>query len=329
MNAVRYLFILNPKSFSSERDWEHILFEIHSFFDIAGHKNCALYVSRYPRDATGYIRSYARNLPKETTLRVYAVGGDGILFDCLNGIMGCEQAELAAIPYGCTNNFIQGFGKDAKTLFRDIERQLTAPVIHLDVMRYGNNYAMNYCTIGIQSEMIQKARRIREYMSTNRVLDRWLSRRLYNCSYFAGGIAACRNKKLLFQQYVVDIDGEIFSGAYQSLAVFNGPCYGGKMHPVNNAIPNDGMLDILFSRSRGILRTFGLYPFYLTGRSGRFPGEFTLKQGRKISVSSEDLLLICMDGEVCFDTQFTIELLPAAVRFVDAGRHGYKGMINR
>jgi diacylglycerol kinase family enzyme len=91
-------------------------------------------------------------------------------------------------------------------------------------------------------------------------------------------------------------------------------------------MPNDGVLDILFARSRGILRTYCLMPFYLSGRSEWFPGEFTIKQGRKISASSEDFLQVSIDGEVFYETQFTLELLPAAVRFVDASLHGYRGI---
>jgi len=114
---------------------------------------------------------------------------------------------------------------------------------------------------------------------------------------------------------------------YQSISIFNGSYCGGNMHPVNNAMPNDGVMDILFARSRGILRMSGFLPFYLTGRSGWFPGEFSLKQGRKIIVNSEDPLLIILDDVVFFDIQFTLELLPGAVRFVDASRHGYKGAL--
>ena len=325
MSATKHLFILNPKSFWHKWKWEQILYKIHSFFEIAGHKNCALHISQYPRDAIGFIRSFAWNLPEETTLRVYAVGGDGILFDCLNGIMGIEKAELAVIPYGHTNSFIRGFGKGTKTLFRNIERQLTAPVISLDVMRCGNIYALNSCTIGIHAEAIRKTEHIQEEISKDRMFSRWLYRRLYKHLYVAGIIAACWNKKLLFQQYAVDIDGEISNGTYRSLAIYNGSYYGENIHPVKNAMPNDGVLDIVFAHSRGILRTYSMTPFYLSGRSEWFPGEFTMKQGRKISVSSEDFLQVCMDGEMFYETQFTLELLPAAVQFVDASLHGYRG----
>ena len=323
--TIKHLFIINPKSFWRKTKQNQVVVKIHEFFRQIEDNEYDIFVSRFPRDAVGFIPSFAKGLPDTTTLRVYAVGGDGILFDCLNGIMGLENVELAAIPYGYTNNFTRGFDKNDKVLFRVMSQQYNASAVPMDVMRCGNNYALNYCVVGLEAEAVHCAERIRERMAKGHSLSQWLCRQFYNLFFFVGGLAACGNKQMMFQRYDVDIDGEKFSGAYQGFSIFNGPYYGGNLHPVNNAMPNDDILDILTVRSQGVLRTCFLFPFYTSGKYKMFPRNFVLKQGKKIKIQSEDTLLISMDGIVFFESELEIELLPAAVQFVDASRHGYRG----
>jgi len=323
--TIKHLFIINPKSFWKKSRQNQVVVKIHEFFKGIKDSEYDIFVSRFPRDAVGYIPSFAKNLPVTTTLRVYAVGGDGILFDCLNGIMGLVDVELAAIPYGYTNNFTRGFDKNDKVLFRLMSQQYNAPVVPMDVMRCGNNYALNCCVIGLEAEAVSCAEQIRERMAKGNSLTQWLSRQLYNLLFFVGGIATVGNKQMLYQRYEVDIDGEKFIGAYKGFSIFNGPYYGGNLHPVNKAMPNDGILDMLTIRSQGILRTLLLFLFYTSGNYKIFPRNFSLKQGKKIKIRSDDTLLISMDGIVFYESELDIELLPAAVRFVDASRHGYRG----
>jgi diacylglycerol kinase family enzyme len=274
----------------------------------------------------GFIPLFAKKLPEGTTLRVYAVGGDGILFDCLNGMIRLENAELAAIPYGYTNNFVRGFDKSEKIYFRHLAQQYTAPTIPMDVIRCGSQYALNYCIIGSEAEAIYRAEKEREQWMEGQPFSRWLCRQLYSLFYITNGIAACSQRKFMLQKYDIEIDGEKISGAIQSLSVFNGPYYGGNWHPVSKAMPNDGILDMLVIRNHGPLQALFLLPFYISDHYKMFFRNLTLKQGRKISIRSEDILRICMDGIIFFESEFEMELLPAAIKFVDASRYGYKGV---
>ncbi|MDR0456566.1 MAG: hypothetical protein LBH20_07800 [Treponema sp.] len=322
---VKHLFIINPRSFWKKTYQNQIVVGIHKFFKEMNNSEYDIHVSQFPRDAVGFIPLFAKDLPDTTILRVYAVGGDGILFDCLNGIIGLKNVELAAIPYGYTNNFIRGFDKNEKNLFRLMSQQYNAPAIPMDIMRCGNNYALNHCVVGIEAETVQRAAKIRERKEKGHFLNRWLSRRWYTLFYYAGGLGACSNKKLLNQRYEANIDGEKLTGAYQGISIFNSPYYGGNLHPVNNAMPNDGILDMLTLRSHSVFQTCCLFPFYVSGHYKMFPRNFTLKRGRKIKIHSENILLISMDGIIFFESELDVEILPAAIKFVDASKHGYKG----
>jgi diacylglycerol kinase family enzyme len=322
---IKHLFIINPRSFWKKTYQNQIVVGIHQFFREIKSSEYDIHVSQFPRDAVGFIPLFAKNLPDTTTLRVYAVGGDGILFDCLNGIMGLKNVELAAIPYGHTNNFIRGFDKNEKNLFRLMSQQYDAPTIPIDVMRCGNSYVLNYCSIGLEAETVQRAGKMRERMEKSHPFNQWLSRHLYTRFFYVSCLGACSDKNILHQQYEIEIDGEKSIGTYQGISILNSPYFGGNMHPVNDAMPNDGIMDILTIRNQGIFRTFCLYPFYVSGHYKLFPKNFTVKRGKKIIIHSENILFISMDGIVFFEPELEIELLPAAVQFVDAGRHGYKG----
>lgn len=292
---------------------------VYDFFKKAGTGGYMVYVSQFPRDAMGFIRSYAENLSAGTTLRVYAVGGDGILFDCLNGIMGFPGAELAAIPYGRTNNFVRGFGKKNMALFRSLPLQLSAPAAPMDVIRAGNNYAMNFCLIGTEAMALLNAARIQRSLEEGSAGLRWLNQRLYRSFYLIGGVAACRDRGLLRQRYQVTLDGEDLSGVYRGIYAANGPWYRGGKSPQPSARADDGRMDILFARGGGVLRTLSLMPAYLRGRHDRYP-DFFQKQGQKLSIQSGGPLVIGMDDVIFFDTELTVELLPGAARFVDVSR---------
>jgi diacylglycerol kinase family enzyme len=100
------------------------------------------------------------------------------------------------------------------------------------------------------------------------------------------------------------------------------------MCPVKTAMPGDGALDVVFTRSPGSLRTLGLVPSYLAGRSGRHPREFMFRRGRNIEIRSDAPLIVNYDDIVSFDTSLSVELLPGALKFVDAGKQGYRGALH-
>lgn len=323
---IKHLFVINPKSFYRKTKQNQIVARIHQFFKNIGSSNYEIYVSHFPRDAVSFIPIFAAALPETTTLRVYAVGGDGILYDCLNGIMGLKNAELGAIPYGYTNNFIQGFEKSDRVLFKQLSNQYNAPAVPMDVMRCGNNYALSYCIIGLEAEAVRQAEKLREQMIKSNPLNKWLSRNFYTLLYFIGGLSASSDKLLYNQRYEVTVDGEQFHGNYQGLSIFNGAYYGGHLHPISSAMPNDGILDMFNIKIPGPFITYCIYPFYESGHYKMFPLNFSLRQGKKIVIHSDDIILISMDGIVFYEPELEIELLPGALKFIDASIHGYKGV---
>jgi diacylglycerol kinase family enzyme len=337
---VRHLFIVNPRSFWNEWKMEEVIKKIYDYFkaerpgkkeyslDPAENEDFLVKISQFPRDAAGIIHYYAEELSRGTTLRVYAVGGDGILFDCLNGVVGLENAELGAVPYGRSNDFIRGFGSQNKSLFRDIALQVKAPAVPLDVIQEGNNYALNFCTTGITSLAFFYVQRFQENLEKSGRLGQWAVRKFHHYIYWIGSFPAFFNKNILQQPCEITIDGERFDGRFRGMLMSNGSYYGDGKSPAPAAMPNDGLLEVVLARGASPLRFLRQLPSYMRGRQEKFPADFILRRAKKITIHSGEPIMITLDDQIFFDTSLTLELLPAAVRFVDVTEQGYQGVIS-
>jgi diacylglycerol kinase family enzyme len=319
-----HIFVINPISFPKPGSLGEITAEIESCFAEEDAGNHFLHVSRYPRDATVIIRKYLMTIPKTETVRVYAVGGDGILFDCLNGIVGLPNAELASIPWGNANDFVRAFGEGKNGVFRDIRCQIHSPSIPVDIIHCGNRYALNCCTVGLESDAIMTSIAMYSKLSGTIRKFHYLNFLVYILLFFLGGVKAILNQRLLNQRYDIIVDGEDMSGIYGAVNIANGPCYGGDKNPVATAMPDDGVLDAMFFSCSSRVKAISLIASYLKGVCFGLPKKyFTWKRLRKIEIRSAEPLLVDLDGEPFVDTSITVEVIPAGIRFVTPGSIGF------
>jgi YegS/Rv2252/BmrU family lipid kinase len=245
------------------------------------------------------------------TVRIYALGGDGILFDCINGIVGFPNAELVSVPYGKSNDYIRAFGEGKQELFRHIDALIDETnTIPTDLIYYGNNYAINVSTVGMESTaVIRMAFLKKKYL---KYLNKFPF--LYSPLMLLSGFITLFDQKLIFQHYDITIDGEDYSGDYVTITVANGPCYGGNMCPVPTAVPDDGYLDAQLYKSQSTFTLLRNMQYYLYGK--RRKDHVLLKRAKKISIRSGNPLLIQLDGEMLIDTNITLEVAPGAIRMV-------------
>jgi diacylglycerol kinase family enzyme len=295
---------------------EAIIADIRRYFQKRLMQDPLIHISRFPRDAIAVIKNYFKELGSDEIVRVYAVGGDGILFDCLNGVVGLSNAELAIVPYGKTNDVVRAFGEQKDELFRDISLQATSPTIPTDIIYCGSVYALNFCTVGVESDALMKTLELNKALENRKGVFRWLNDALYLIWYYLGGIQAAFNKPVINQHYTLTIDGEHLTGKYCSINIANGPCYGGDKTAVVTAVPDDGFLDALFFKSTKPLKILREMVPYTKGQYTNFVGDFIWKRVKKVAIRSDAPLYLDLDGEVFFDTNITVEVVPAAVKIV-------------
>ena len=351
---MKHFFVINPHSFKSKDGLSKIISEIKSTIDVLqatsiapptknewGGKgggeqtpnselrtpNSKIYISRHPRDAFAAVRRYLLSIPSTETVRIYAIGGDGILFDCLNGMIKFPNAELTSVPYGNANDFVRSFGEEAAPFFRDLKKLSVSPAQPVDVINCGSNFALNEANVGVVGKTLIIANSI--LRDTKR---KWLGRFTPQI-YSLAAIRAIMKSDVVKQSYKVLIDDEDFSGNYADIHIANTATDGGAYVPSPYAKPNDGVLDVVFMKTSSRLEVVSSINDRNKGKFEKRP-IFIYKKCKSLSITSDSPLSIQMDGEAFYANEFNINIVPGGVKifapeglsFADYSYRGYKNM---
>jgi len=303
---MKHLVVVNPKSFGNEARMLAVVRDIRAYFEKSDGK-FLIHTSRYPRDAISVVNEYVT--ATADSVRVYSVGGDGILYDCLNGIVGLSNVELAVVPYGISNDFVRSFGEDKQAIFRDIAKQASAPSILTDVISIGVRYALNFCCAGGEALIIQK---YYELSKRHPFISRKLGKRMFT---FAT-VAALMGERVPGQTYDIYADGKPLSGTFLGINIGNGPCYGGNKIPFPMADPSDGQIHVMTIDGRinaGLiyrLRDYGKGMYY------KHQNIFRYTRAKEVVVSSDLPMNLNADGEAFYASKIKAVVVPGAVKIV-------------
>ncbi|MDR1192627.1 MAG: hypothetical protein LBK98_00400 [Peptococcaceae bacterium] len=308
---MRHYFVINPKSFVQLEDLKRFLLSVENCFSVGNRAEYKIYISRYPRDAVAAVHRYAAGVTDGEKVRIYAVGGDGILFDCLNGMAEFENAELASVPYGNSNDFINAFGEENFDAFRDIKLLAAAPTTPVDLIQCGSRFALLNCCIGVESQAVMSMNGFSKAANKGKYMRNFIP-----ALYKIGAVAGIINGSIAPKRYTVIIDGADKSGEYTNINVANTAFNGGGNMPNPYAAPNDGELDIVFTNPLSRLRTVAIMPEYTRGRFERHPGIFTHLRFREMSCRGETPMVVVLDGELFITSEISFKALPGAVRMV-------------
>ena len=294
---MKHVFIINPAA--GREDSLEMLKEL-----LAERENCEIYATQGPRDATEYIRARCSENPDER-VRFYACGGDGTLNEVANGVVGFENASMGCYPCGSGNDFVKYFG--GKKVFRDIDALLDAPEEYIDLMRVGDRYAINATHFGFDSAVastMQNVRRKKIIGGSN--------------AYTTGVVVALF--KAMKNPCTVTVDGECLNpeGTLLLCTVANGQYVGGSFRCAPRSLCSDGMLEVCLVRPVSLATFMKLIKSYSQGlhlEDPRFEKYIAYRRGRTIEIDAPDGFIYSFDGELIEDAHFTVEVIPAAVRF--------------
>jgi diacylglycerol kinase family enzyme len=314
---MKHVFIVDPKAFRDQQ-WkmENLLDNIGQYFRTQERPDFSTLFSHYPRDAIRLIQKQVDEVEPFETVRVYAIGGDDILFDCLNGIAGLPSMELAIAPYGFTNSFIRAFGEKKADQFKDIVTLIDADTIPTDMIQVGNMYALNGCSVGLTPANAIKLRNFRGKLSGG------ISQYVIGVWYLLYKLTSLFNREVIAHNYAITIDGEDYSGNYSQINIVNAPYYD-RQNALAGALPDDGLLDVVLFKSVSPLATSMSINKYLRGR--KLPSNCIRLQARKIEIKSDKPIYIQTDTEFLVDTSITFEVVPGTVQVVAVNNLVYLG----
>jgi diacylglycerol kinase family enzyme len=308
---MRHLFVINPRSFVELKSLKSFLLSVEDCFSTGKRAEYKIYISRYPRDAIAAVNRYIGSFTEDETVRVYAVGGDGILFDCLNGIIGHENAELASVPYGNANDFLRAFGQYNVKRFRDIKTLSHSGTLLTDIIKCGTNYSILNTSIGLESSAAPSVEPLVKLVTSSPN-----SAKIMPFVYNLGGLKCILDKDVRLQYYDLYIDGEDYSGTYININVANTFGNGGNNAPNPYAVPDDGLFDVVLIKPMSAIKCIRLFSDYVKGKANEHPDQFIVRRGRHLLCKSDRILRIDLDGEYYLTNQIEMQIIPKAVKVV-------------
>ena len=295
---MKHIFLINPAAGKKGNSESIIRPQIEDYCGKNG-LDYEIYVTKCQGDAQNYCAERAKS---GETLRFYACGGDGTLYEVVNGVFGNPNCEVAVIPMGSGNDFIRLFG--TKEQFCNVEAQVTGIPVELDVVKCGDKIAINQCSMGMDAEVCAKQSSFKKLPLVNGEM-----------AYFLAAIEALFKK--LGHNFTIKIDdNEPFEDNVLFCVAGNSRWYGGGFMAAPLAWPDDGKHDFVIVRlARGRLRLASRLQKYKKGQHLGLPMTKYIN-GSRLEIHSDVPAAGNFDGE-CEDGNVAVfEIVPKAIKFV-------------
>jgi len=258
-------------------------------------------MTRGPGDAT--------RLVAESSLdgfdAVVAAGGDGTVFEVLNGLYMHQRAQripLGLIPMGTGNAFAREFGLLPSHWIKAIDRLASENLRRVDVGHVScpdeSFYFLNIIGLGFAVDASLAARKLKF---------------LGNAAYTLGTLW----QTLKFNSYplVIELDGQRIQQDNVFVEISNSRYTGTTFLMAPQARIDDGFLDVTMLRKLSRFRLFRLFPTIYSGRHVHFE-EVETCQVQHIRIESPAGMLLAPDGEFRGHTPVEIRCLHRDLEFM-------------
>ncbi len=295
---MKHVFIVNPNA-GKGRAAEKIIPQIHAYFAEHPELSYEVYVTQSKRDGLNYVETLAKI---SEPIRFYACGGDGTLFEVINGAYRYPNTEVALLPLGSGNDFARILGDKHKLC--DVAAQVEGTPRKFDLIKCGDQVAISQCSMGLDAEVCAKQAAFKKLPCVGGEFAYTLSS-LY-----------CLFRRLNSNFRILIDDKEVYNGPILFALCGNSRWYGGGYKGAPKAVPTDGLLDfIMMKRTVGRFKLLSLLPTYKKGEHLDNPLTIFMR-GKKMQIFSDSPRAVNVDGECEYVLESTFEILESAVNFV-------------
>ncbi|MBQ7637627.1 MAG: diacylglycerol kinase family lipid kinase [Clostridia bacterium] len=294
---MKYVFIVNPKA-GAEDNAAKIKNETAS---LPEKDDIEVYVTKAVGDAITFVRSRCENEPDQK-FRFIACGGDGTVNEVFNGAVGHENAEVSCYPCGSGNDFVKVFGAEK---FKNIPALISAPTRKLDLLKVGDRYANNVVNFGFDTTVAIT-------INNERAKTGHGNKNAYTKGVVTALIKSMKNT------CTVKADGETLNADGKALlcTVANGQYVGGSFKCAPRAKTDDGLIEVCLIRPISRLRFVKILGTYTEGKhldDPKMSDIVVYRQTKKVEVSAPAGFAYSLDGEIIYESNFSIEIAPAAL----------------
>lgn len=188
--------------------------------------------------APSHATELARKLDPNAYSTVFALGGDGIAHEVINGLMTFPQDErptFGLIPMGSGNDYAKTLGMSL-SVPEAIVQFLDADVKALDIGLCNGVYFDETLSFGLDAAIALDTMERRKRTGRQGTL-----------LYLSSGIDQLLHHLDTFEVHAVLDDDRVIEGSMHLFAVQNGPTYGGGFRICPQADPADGLFDICYA----------------------------------------------------------------------------------
>ena len=308
MVSKRVHVLLNPVAGGGRASklWPKLLPDIKQKFgnDYSLHFTCC------PNDATNSARKAITSGAKI----IIAIGGDGTVQETVNGFFQDRKLINPSCDLGIVNC---GTGSGlAQTL-----NLPTSPRQQLDLICHHSSCAIDVGHITYRDKNGRKLERffVSEcQMGIGGAVVAQVSamHKHFGGTFAFGSVAITQTLSFKALQMTVRLDNnEKMNKKLIGVVIGNGIYCGGGMKLTPAAKPNDGQLDVLLIHDMNLLSRLWNFPKIYSGKhvDSQY---FASHQSRKISVDSQESVLVEADGELLGTVPCEIDVFPAALRVI-------------
>lgn len=295
---MKHLFIVNPAA----RQGNRTTFATTLIKQVFERREAEyeIYITEGPGDGA---RKIAHDARYAADLRVYACGGDGTVNECAAACVGLPNVALSVFPCGTGNDFVKQFG-DEQSKFMNIGALVDGEISPLDIVKVNDRYSINVACIGLDSRVGASVHDFDHVPIIGKGKGAYVASALSHIV------------KRITDDLTIRINGQIVTGQFNTVTVCNGSWYGGSFNPVPEARADDGALDVLLISGVKRPQLPMLLAKYGKGKYKELTKYAKHYNTTKLTVESDDELVVNVDGEIMVANKVEFKLIPGGIRFL-------------
>lgn len=307
MNHNKWAIIINPKSgkkrFRAQRKYLFTLLKhLQIVFDYR--------VTRF----AGHATLIARNFVENGYSNILVMGGDGTVSEVVNGIFAVPDVDtseitLALIPRGTGNDWGRFWGLDGNykksiDVFLKAKRQII-DIGKISFTLEGRNDAhffINSIGFGLDAKVVNITHRLKEVFGSHSIL--------YTVAMLLA-VFSYKSHKTKIYSAERNINRCMFT-----MNIANGCYSGGGMKQNPDALPYDGLLDVMMAQKPRFVDIVGAIYYLFRGKITQHPVIHAFRS-REIFIQTDKSALVEADGIIVNGASpYTVSILPASLQMI-------------
>ncbi len=262
----------------------------------------------------GHASKIARYYVQKGYKNIMVLGGDGTMSEVINGIFNAttkstQDLKIALIPRGTGNDWGRFWGltadyrKSIDVLLKGKTQPIDIGKVEYDMEGEKEaHYFINSIGLGLDAAVVNLTHRLKEFFGSHSFL--------YSVSLLLA-VFSYRSHKVKLYSHEKNIDDGMFT-----MNIANGCYSGGGLKQTPNALPYDGLLDVMMARKPTFVDIIGALVALFRGKLLEHPAIVSF-QTRELIVQSDKKALMEADGIIVNGSSpFKISIIPGAIQMI-------------